>query len=448
MKRIFQLAKPEGDVQVIPVRASSNPRPIIIAGLLVIAISIVGFGAWAAWVPLARGAHVVGQIVVDSSRKTIQHFEGGIVKEIRVQEGSRVNQGDVLLVLDETQALSSFKILTSRRVQEQVLEARLIAERDGARRIAWPQELASFANDPQVQAVVADQQALFEARRREMDGQIRAMSERVAQLRRQAEALTRQLEAQREQARLTSADVQAQKELQQKGFVSANRVRDFEREAARLKAEHAAREAEVAEVEAAIQATELQIIQTRQGFTRQVVTELQLSRARVAEVHQQVASAADIKARTTITAPVGGQVIGLSVHTVGGVVPPGRPILDIVPENDRLIVEARVRPVDADVVHADLPAEIRFSSLPPRQSPLLKGRVISVSSDTLSDAATRESYYLARIEVREGELAKLRNLTVVPGMPVEVLISSGERTLLDYLVAPIQALFERAMRED
>lgn len=448
MRKLFNFGRQEAVAGVEPIRAASNPGPLVFWGMLVVAITFGGFGIWAAWVPLARGAHVTGQIVVDSSRKTIQHLEGGIVKEIRIQEGSRVRQGDVLLVLDETQVLANLKIITSRQLQERVLETRLVAERDLQRRIAWPKEIEARLDDAQIRAVVADQQSIFDSRRRELDGQVRAMSERAGHLRRQSAALARKMEAYREQIRLIETELAANRELEQKGFATSSRVREIERESARLRSELAAGDAQIAEVEASIQAAELDMIQTRQAFNRQVVADLQASRARLAELEQQMTSSSSIQSRTTIKAPVDGQVIGLAVHTVGGVVQGGQPIMEIVPENDRLIIEARVRPVDADVVHAGLPAEIRLSSLPPRQSPLLKGRVISVSSDTLSDFTTKETYYLARIEVREGEMAKLRAITVVPGMPVEVLISAGERTLLDYLVAPVQALFERAMRED
>jgi HlyD family type I secretion membrane fusion protein len=421
---------------------------MIRGGLIVVAITFLGFGSWAALAPLARGAHVIGHVVTDSNRKTIQHLEGGIIKEIRVKEGSQVKAGDILIVLDETQSRANLEIVSQRNLQEVVQEARLIAERDSYPRIRWPESLRPYQDDARVKAAMADQEALFVARKNEFDGQIRAMTERIGQLRRQAEALRRQVEANKEQSSLLATDVQAQRDLEKKGFVSANRVRDYERQAAQIKAEMSAREAEVAEVEANIQATELQIIQTRQGFNRQVVTELQASRAKLHEYEEQLTASSDVKERLIIRAPVDGQVVGLDVHTVGGVIRPGNPIMDIVPDNDRLMIEAKVRLTDIDVAHAGLPAEIRFSSLPPRQSPLLKGSVISVSNDTLTDPATHEQYYLARVEVKEGEMHKLSSFKVVSGMPVEVLVSAGERTMLDYLVAPVEGLFWRAMKED
>lgn len=429
-------------------RITANPAAMIRGGMIVVAITFLGFGSWATFAPLARGAHVMGHVVTDSNRKTIQHLEGGIVKEILVREGAQVKEGDVLIRLDETQTQANLEIVSQRHLQEMVLEARLLAERDGLARINWPGVLQPHMATARVKSAMADQEALFRARKNEFDGQIRAMTERIAQLRRQADALRRQVDANREQTSLLSADVEAQRNLEKKGFVSANRVREFEREAARIRAEQAAREAEVAEVEATIQATELQIIQTRQGFSRQVVTELQASRAKLNEFQEQLTAQTSVAERVTIRAPVDGQVVGLAVHTLGGVIAPGSPIMDIVPENDRLLIEAKVRLTDIDVAHAGLPAEIRFSSLPPRQSPLLSGRVLSVSNDTLTDPSTREQYYLARVEVKEGELKKLGSFNVVSGMPVEVLISAGERTMLDYLVAPVEGLFRRAMKED
>jgi len=442
------VVRPVEQVKESGSRSSSNPRPVIIKGLLVVLITFVGFGTWAALVPLDRGAHVIGRVIVASDRKTISHLEGGVIKEIRVHEGEQVKQGDILIKMDETPALANREVNVNRRIQDLVLEARLIAERDGASRIVWPKEIAPYQNDPRLKAAMAGQETYLQSRRRELEGKIRSLSEHNVYLRRQVQAISQKLAAIKEQFDLASRNAQAYGKLMQQGFATQDRVRDFERTAASLQADQAAVLAEMTSVETSIQDGELQITQLRREFARGVDSDLQDVRARLAEVTEIIRAAEDVAARTTVRAPVSGQVVGLEVHTIGGTIRPGEPILYIVPDTDRLLLEARVKPEDADVVHQGLPAEVRFSSLPRRAAPLLNGHVQSVATDTLTDPITKETYYLARIEVKDEELAKLKRWVIVPGMPVEVLISAGKRTLLDYMIAPVEDLFMRAMRED
>jgi len=415
---------------------------------MVIVITFLGFGLWAALAPLAKGAHVMGMVITDSQRKTIQHLEGGIVKEIVVHEGDRVKPGDILIRLDETQARASLEVMGSRRLQELVIQSRLLAERDGAGSITWPAEVSRAKLDDRTRAAMADQSAFFSARKKEFDGQIHSMQERAMQLRRELVDLNHQNASYQQQHKLMSADAEAMRTLQKQGFETLDRVRSAEREVERLNSETAARRGAIAENESQIQALELQMFQTRDSFRRQVLSELRDSRARLNELDDQIKVAQDISTRTTIRSPVAGQVVGLTVHTVGGVIRPSDVICFIAPERERLLIEARVRPDDADAVQVGMRAEIRFSSLPRRAVPLLFGKVLSFATDTLSDPATRETYYLARVEANPGELDKLKQWNIIAGMPVEVMIVSGERTMLDYLVTPVTQLFERAMRED
>jgi len=429
-------------------RAASDPSPVIASGLLVIAITFLGFGLWAGFAPLAKGSHVMGTIISDGQRKTIQHLEGGVVKEIVAQEGDRVKPGDVILRLSETQARAALEVMTSRRMQEQLVEARLVAERDGAERIAWPEDAAKARLDDRTRAAMADQAVLFAARKKELDGQVHSTQERAAQLKRQLVEINHQLAALQEQQRSMAIEADALRALEKQGFETMDRVRSAEREAERLRGDMATRRAGIAEIESQIQAAELQIFQMRDSFRRQVTSDLRDSRTRLNEIYDQITVAQDISERTTIRSPVAGQIVGLTVHTVGGVLKGGETICYVAPENEHLLIEARVKPEDADAVRPGLKAEIRLSSLPRRAVPLLFGRVLSFATDTLSDPATRESYYLARVEANPGELDKLKEWNIVAGMPVEVMIVSGERTLLDYLVTPVEQLFSRAMREE
>ncbi len=429
-------------------RSSSDPRPTILAGILVMALTVFGFGLWSATTPLARGAHVTGKVVSDSNRKTIQHLEGGIVQEILVSEGQRVEAGQVLIRLEPTRALTTREVLFARQVHERLLEARLMAELSGDAELRLPPDLETHWDDPRVVRELTDQQALMEARRNEMEGQVGILQDRVRQLQHQIQGFKGSQTANREEHRLTQDEIERLGPLHRRGYVPLDRLRALERAAAELEGEYASMTAEIARTEVAVGEARLEIIQARQSFRRQLLDELGQVRNTLSEIDEQLAAANDVLARTEIRAPQAGQVVGLGVHTAGGVVRPGQPVLDIVPEGDRLIVEAQLQPLDADVVYPGLPAEIRFSSLPRRTAPRLKGIVETMSTDTLHDPANGRSYYLLRVAVPEEEMAILGDVTIMPGMPAEVLIKAGERTLADYLISPWRDLFEKAMRED
>lgn len=429
-------------------RASSNAWPTLWAGIFVVAVTFAGFGTWAAVTPLARGAHVVGKVVVASNRKTIQHLEGGIVESLFIREGDRVAKGDVLLQLDPTQSNAQREILFDRWLRQKALEARLEASVTRAETLEIPKELVPYAEDDRFLDAFSDQRALFQAQKEEFESEIAILTDRADQLRHQIDGMNAQVEANLKQQRLIEDELTGLRELLEKGHVPLNRVRSFEREQARLEGENAQLKAEIARAQVGVGEAELEIIRTKQKRRREALDQLREVRGQLGEVIEQLVAAEDVLARTKVTAPVTGHVVGLNVHTVGAVVKPGETVLEIVPENDDLIIEGRVNPLDGDIVHPGMEADVRLLGLPRKSAPLMQAKLLTISADTMTDAQTGASYYLARIKVADEEMDRLpADVQVVPGMPADVLIKAGERTPFEYLIAPWTDLFSRAMRE-
>lgn len=428
-------------------RKAVNPRPALRAGMIVVALTFLGFGSWASFTPLARGAHAPGKITIDTNRKTVQHLEGGIVKEIHVHEGQTIAAGDVLVTLDPIQSRTKEQILFHRLVALSLQEARLDAELRGADHFQVPAALEAYENDPRIDKVFEDQFSLFLSRREEVQSRISILQEQLAQIQFQIQGMEAQQVANRRQAVLILDELKGVRTLADKGLVSLTRLRSLEREAARLDGEHASRVADIARSKVAIGEVRLQIEQVTEARQKEVIDELNRLRAQLAESSEQLKAAQDSLRRTEVIAPVSGQIVDLRTHTVGGVIRPGEKITDIVPSQDRLVIEAKVKPLDADVVTVGQEAHVVFSGLPKRTSPHLKAFVTSISTDTLTDSDTGLTYYLARVLVSKEEMKILEDIHIVSGMPVEVLIRAGDRTVLSYLVAPWTDLFFKAMRE-
>ncbi len=413
-----------------------------------VAITFVGFGAWAVSTPLARGAHVAGKVVVDTNRKKVQHLEGGIVKDLLVREGERVTQGQALIRLDPTQVRARRDILRDRWLREKMLETRLEAEVAEATTLSIPDALRVFSENANYAEALQDQQALLAARREELSSEIQILQDKIRQFHHQIAGMRAQVTSNRRQQALIEEELTGMRELLADGHIPLNQVRQYERESARLEGENGQLLAEIARAEVAVGEVELQVIRTRQGFRRQVLDELREVRGQLSELEEQIVGAEDVLKRTEIQAPVAGQVVGLAVHTVGGVIAPGETVLEIVPADDKLIFEGRVNPLDGDVVYPGMQAEVRLLGLPRKSAPLLRAHVLTLSADTLTDPATGASYYLARIQVDDDELARIADEHVlVPGMPADVLLKAGERTPFEYMLSPFIDLFRRAMRE-
>ncbi len=422
-------------------------RRAIRSGYLVIILAFGSFFIWAAFAPLAKGTHAFGAISVEGNRKTIQHLEGGIIQEIAVKDGDFVKDGQVLIRLDDTRAKANYDIHHRRYVELLATEARLLAEKDGAEDIVIGDALQQNRDDAEVENTIIAQQQLFKARQEELANQKEILRQRMTQLQDQISGMQGQKESIEEQMVLIEDELKGLRKLLAKGFSSRTRVLALERAAADLKGEVARLVAEISKAQVQIGQTEIEIIQFQQNFRSKVIDELREVRAAIADILPRMQAAQDTLERTIVRSPVDGQVVGLNVHTIGGVIAPGGSFVSVVPDNEKLVVDARISPIDIDSVHKGMEAEIRLPGLSLRTAPLLRGYIKTLSADAL-EMRDGEQYYRAVVEVPAEEMAVLGDTVLIPGMPAEVLIKAGERTALDYLISPWTKIMRTAMREE
>jgi HlyD family type I secretion membrane fusion protein len=430
-----------------PPQAPVSTRRSVLAGLAVVCFTFGGFFGWAAYAELSSAVIASGTVMVDSNRKAIQHMEGGIVKEILVRNGDAVATGALLLRLDETRARASLAIVQSKLDQALASEARLLAEREVAESIVVPAAFAGREADPQLQEILHGQESQFQARRETLQGETGIYEQRIAQIDEQITGFRAQQQSKSRQIELINEELAGLKTLLAKGFAEKPKVLALEREAARLGGERGELIAEIASAKTSISEAKLQILQLRKDFREQVEQELREVRAEILDLRERVAAASFVLDHLEVRAPEDGVVVGLQVHAHGQVVRPGQTILEMVPIDDQLVVEAKVRPVDIDNLAIGLEADVLFTAFPQRTTPRLLGSVVYVSADRFEDERSGEAYYLARISVSEAEAARLGERKLHPGMPADVMIKTGERTALDYLVQPLRESIMRAWRE-
>jgi len=427
--------------------AQRSIRRHIVAGMAIVVLLVFGVGGWAATTELAGAVISSGHLVVDSNVKKVQHPTGGIVAELRVHEGDRVTAGEILVRLDDTEARAAVSMLAKQLDELSARRARLEAERDDADEIVFPSELVQRAEDSDVSHVIAGERKLFELRRTARNGQKAQLRERVAQLREEIRGLLGQANAKDKEIELINKELVGVRELRAKNLVPMTRLTALERDAARLEGERSQLLGYSAEAKGKITETELQIIQVDQDLRSDVGKELADIRAKTSELSEQKVAAEDQLKRIDIRAPQEGRVLQLAVHTIGGVIAPGEPIMLIVPEADNLTIEARIAPQDIDQLHTGQSALLRFSAFDQRTTPEIDGEVNLISADLTQDQRTGASYYLVHITPNSRELARLGNVKLVPGMPVEAFIQTGERTVLSYLVKPLRDQITKAFRE-
>jgi HlyD family secretion protein len=417
------------------------------AGLTVVVVLLGGFGVWAATTSLSGAVIATGQVVVESNVKKVQHPTGGIVGEIRVRDGDRVQSGDLVMRLDETVTRASLSMVAKQLDQFEARQARLVAERDGLPAIKVSAGLTARQDQPDVAEVIASERSLFQARRTAIEGQRAQLTERVAQLREEIRGLEAQAAAKRKQTAYINQELEGVDKLFKQNLVPITRLTSLQREASRLDGEEGQLVASIAASKGKIAETELQIIQLIQDLKREVATELRDSQAKIGELVERKVAAEDQLKRIEIRAPQNGFVHQLAVHTIGGVVNPGEPIMLIVPQADSLVVEARIQPQDIDQVRAGQQVSLRFSAFSQQTTPEIFGTVSRVSADLTRETQTNTAYYTLRITIAEEELSKLAGKALVPGMPVEAFIQTGSRTALSYLVKPFEDQVARAFRE-
>lgn len=417
-------------------------------GYIVLFLTFGVFGTWAALAPLDSAALAPGVVTVKTYRKTIDHLEGGIIRELLVRDGDRVQAGDPLIVLGDTQIRAELETIRSQLMAYEAMEARLLAEREDLGQIDF--ETAAVTDMSDLRAVAAQQNelAIFNARRVARLGETEVLEKRIVQLEEQIRGLQSVIASKRSLVSSFDEEIGDLSELLAEGFVDKQRLREQQRSLFRLKAEIADHESSIAQAKLEIGETELQILQLNKDFNKEVVNELAEVQTRIYELREKLTAARDRMSRTVIRAPESGMVLGMQVHTIGGVIRPATPVLDIVPGSQELVIEAQISPIDIDRVAPGKLADIRFSAFKNATTPVIEGRLTRVSADRLVNEDTGQPYYLGRVELTEQGRRDLGDLLLVPGMPAEVLINTGERTLLEYLIQPATNAFARSLIED
>ena len=404
------------------------------------------FGGWAVFAPLESAALAPGVVTVKSYRKTVQHLEGGIVRELRVHDGDRVTAGDVLLVLDNTQARSETEMMRSQLIAARELEARLVAERDG---LAGPAAVPDLdASDPRVREARDSEARIFQTRRNGLLGEIGIQEKAIRQIEEQIRGFRAIIASKQTLATSYQEEIVDLRALLAEGYVDKQRLREQERSLARLQAEVVEHQSASARAQVQIGEAELKILQLKKTFATEVAGQLGETRTKIYDLRERLATVQDRDKRTEVLAPESGMVMGMTVHTLGGVVNPGTPLMDIVPANEELIVEAQLSPTDIDRIVVGQLVDIRFSAFKSSATPVIEGQLLQVSADRLTNKETGTAYYLARVALTETGRKTLGNLALVPGMPAEVLINTGARTLLQYLIQPASNAFARSLIED
>lgn len=415
-------------------------------GYAILFVTFGLFGSWATFAPLDSAALATGVVTVKNYRKTVQHLEGGIVKAIHVRDGDQVQAGDVLLELDGTQTLAELEMVRSQLIAAQAQEARLRAERDEADSITFA--AGADASDRRITEAQQSELQVFSARRNARLGEIGVLQKRVVQLNEQIQGLKAVIAGKTNEASSYAEEVDDLSALLKEGFADKQRLREQQRNVVRLNSEIAELQSTIVRTRLQIGETELQIMQLNKDFVAEVVGKLSEVQTLIFDLSERLTAMNDRAQRIRVRAPESGMVLDMQVHTVGGVIAPGTPLLDLVPATEDLVIEAQISPIDIDRIAIGKLADVRFSAFNSATTPVIEGVLTHVSADRLVDQQTGVPYYLGRIELTPQGRQTLGSLTLLPGMPAEVLINTGERTLLNYLVQPATNALARSMIED
>ena len=437
-----------------PQQATASERRIRRIGVATVLLIFGGFGTWASVAPLDSAAIGSGVVSVENYRKTVQHLEGGIVREIKVRDGALVVKDQVLLTLDDTQPKAQLEVLRGQLFSALAREARLVAQRDRASRPAFPAELLDAQRNREQRATDAMRVQLqsFTVRKQAHDGEVTLYQRQIEQLRAKSAGLSAQKKSREHLVSSYESERADFEALVQQGYAERQRVREMERNLAQSEGQRGSLLSDMAATELQVSETQVKIVQLDKELQREVAKELVDLQAELSSLREKLRSVQDTFERTVVRAPDAGMVLGLEVHTLGAVLKPGGRLLDIVPQNEKLIVEAQLSPQDIDQVHVGQLAEVRFPSFKQRDLPRIDGRLISVSADRLVDDSEgrKVPYYLARVDISASGMQALANakFVLLPGMPAEVLVNTGERTMLQYLIAPLSDTVARSFRQD
>ncbi len=430
-----------------PINTNSSLRRFQVVGFLSVLLMVGVVGGWANFTELNGAVIAPATIMVESYSKKVQHKEGGIVGEIRVKDGDRVEIGQTLIVLDNTETRSELAIIDGLLDEALAKRARLEAQRDRASTIIFPLEVLARTNEPGVAAIMAGQTKLFDARLQAVVGKKDQLTQQIGQLTEQIGGLESQRVSKEKQLTLISAELTDLKDLQSKGLVPVSRVMAMDRETARLDGERGELVASKASAEARIAEVRVQILQIDEEDLSQTLTDLRDIEGKVAELKERKLAVASRLERMAIKSPITGDVYQLAVHTVGGVIGPGEPLMLIVPEADELILQAQVMPQDIDKVQTGQIAHIRFPAFNSRLTPEVAARVTQISADTSQTEPGSPAFYSVRLMISAAELAKLGSNKLKPGMPAEAFIQTEAQTPMTYFLKPLTDQFAHALRE-
>jgi HlyD family secretion protein len=429
---------------------SSTPRSIsrhTLAGLVIVIVLAGGVGGWAGTMTLSGALIAQGSVVVDSNVKKVQHPTGGIVGELRVRDGDRVKQGDIVVRLDDTVTRANLAIVTKGLDELYARKARLESERDGASAVKFPAELLARTKDPDIASIVNGERRLFDLRYTARTGQKAQLRQRIEQLNEEVRGLKAQHVSKEKETKLIDREKEGVYDLWRQKLVPLTKLTELERAAARLEGEAAQLIAQTAQAAGKISETELQIIQIDRDLSSEVAKETREIDGKIGEFVERKVTAEDQLKRIEIRSPQDGMVFQSNVHTVGGVITAGDAMMMIVPDADNLTVEAKVNPQDIDQVRTGQVALLRLSAFNQRTTPEIYGTVTRISADASTDQRTGQTYYTVRIGMPADEVAKLGDVRMVPGMPVEAFVQTGDRTMISYLVKPLHDQLMRMFRE-
>lgn len=431
-----------------PVEDAAHPPRAGRIGLWALVIGLVIFLVWAAFAPLDEGVPAAGQVALDTKRKTVQHLSGGILQEVLVREGDEVTEGQPLMRMDSAVARANYEASRQKYLGLRAMQSRLQAEQSGQASITWHPDLVAARTDPLIDEQMQTQKRLFDSRRQLLASDLQSMQENIQGQEGQLTAYKSMLVGRNSQLALLNEELGKLRGVVADGYAPRNRQLEMERMVADSHTAIADLQGGTIRTQQTILELRQRMNSRRQDFRREVESQLaDVSREVLAE-HERFRAVSNDLARAEIKAPASGQVVGLAVQTVGAVVQPGQKLMDIVPKGAPLLLEARVAPHLIDRVHTDLPVDVRFSSFAHTPQLVVHGRVESVSRDLLTEPQTNISYYLARVEVTPEGMQQLGKRTLQPGMPVEVIFKTGERSLLTYLLSPLTKRIAASMKEE
>ena len=422
---------------------STNDTKVIGFGLGVIFTLFAVFGGWAAFAPLAESSVAIGKISADLDKKTLQHLEGGVIESIEVKDGDEVKTGDLLLKLKDIHIKSQLDIYKAQYDDASALYARLQAQRDGKDSVVYPDEL-------QNESIKKEQNNIFYETKKSIEDEKIISQNRVVQLQNQIEGLESLMAAKKSRLKSIKEEILEWEELYKKKLVDKLKIRDLGREQNMIEGDISQTASEIAKLSEAIDETKNQQLLREREFSKETLEQLVKAKSAIFDLKSKISSVEDMLQRTHIIAPIDGTVVGLNLHTVGGVVTPGKDILQIVPQSSKLIVVAQVQTADIDKVKVGLMADIRFSAFNVQKAHVVEGKVIHVSADSFMDEKSGLPYYEAKIEVtKNGETQLVEyGFELVSGMPAEVMIKTSERTVLSYLIKPLTDMVARGFNEE